>query len=666
MGYFELPNLDGPGPYVCELNCGYFLAFDPADTLWVLDANPLSPSGSFPLWRTTSNGSVLDFVLMDLPDALDACHPGYTNCYPQSMAVDSAGFGYVTLYSIQGVFVINQQLQLVTRLPFAGPQYPSVPYGYDLEMSISWGSTPSSDLIYTYGYLRPPIAVMSPTGALVGQVNIDPSYSPTAVVYDAYLDSFLIANSLGSYSVVRVNQVGLVIAQFLLGFAIDALQGSPLIVYGLAGDGSGHAAFAGTAADGITPQLWMFHGATQLWLLPVGLGGGVAIDPTAQLVWVPSAVGGTTLEAYSYSGSLLRSLTAADAVPIPYWMSFRPDMAGGNGSLVQCDGHGDVISSVSLSTGAVTVLYNGFEGGVGPESQVSCFSYSADSSVLYLAGSSTASTGGAIWAVDTASGAVIAELDLQGNGGLLVATNSSGSVIVPVNGNSLILVYPAVTVTAPSSSSTGVSRVIGDPQFIGLRGQSFQVHGLDKAVYNLIVDDAFMLNARFTFLESGRCPAADLQLSAACWTHPGSYLGEVGLAMATGQQLVVRSGDAVLGFTSVTLNNTSIAVGEWRTDGMLSAHRLSTHSLRLSVDNFQLTVENSDMFINLASVTVRDWGALRAMRCHGLLGQTWRLRRRRGLSLPEVDGQIDDYVELNDQLLGDQFTSMEWRQHDAE
>ena len=120
---------------------------------------------------------------------------------------------------------------------------------------------------------------------------------------------------------------------------------------------------------------------------------------------------------------------------------------------------------------------------------------------------------------------------------------------------------PTSAPVVPVMSSTGVSRISGDPHFIGLRGQPFQVHGLHGTVYSLIVDDSFSLNARFRFLGSGKCPNGTLQLVPLCWTHPGSYLSELGLRTPVGDRLVVVAGDAATGFQSISLNAESAESG---------------------------------------------------------------------------------------------------------
>ena len=66
-------------------------------------------------------------------------------------------------------------------------------------------------------------------------------------------------------------------------------------------------------------------------------------------------------------------------------------------------------------------------------------------------------------------------------------TASSITAAVPITSSSSSS-SSAAPLSGGSSSSTGRSggSVVGDPQFVGLLGQSFQVHGIDGQVYNLI------------------------------------------------------------------------------------------------------------------------------------------------------------------------------------
>lgn len=203
--------------------------------------------------------------------------------------------------------------------------------------------------------------------------------------------------------------------------------------------------------------------------------------------------------------------------------------------------------------------------------------------------------------------------------------------------------------------------VTGDPQFVGLRGQSFQVHGVDGAVYNLISDKTMQLNSRFTFLEGPRpCPVMPStgKPSAACWSHPGSYLSELALKTVGGSKLSVVSGDAATGFSSVTLDGKSLKPGSTAKlvfptglSGSISVD--NTHELTISAGHFNLVVENNDGFVNLRQVSVpaASWSKLAS---HGLLGQTWQNKRYSG-KIKEIEGDVDDYLIEDDNIFGDSF-----------
>ena len=206
-----------------------------------------------------------------------------------------------------------------------------------------------------------------------------------------------------------------------------------------------------------------------------------------------------------------------------------------------------------------------------------------------------------------------------------------------------------------SSSSGTVSSVRGDPQFVGLLGQSFQVHGMDQQVYNLIHDNTGLLvNALFVFLTSGSCPST-AAIKTACWSHPGSYLGTVGVMSAAGRKLSVASGSAKLGFSAVTVDGAAVAVGASVSVDDITVTYSSTHELTLTSGNYQLTLQNSDSFINVAALAVSEWKQLRAQQAHGLLGQTWRRAAKQGQQVKEIDGEVDDYAEASNELFGNNF-----------
>ena len=229
----------------------------------------------------------------------------------------------------------------------------------------------------------------------------------------------------------------------------------------------------------------------------------------------------------------------------------------------------------------------------------------------------------------------------------------------------------AASSSSPSSSSPNIahsdtvhSAIVGDPQFVGLRGQQYQIHGIDGAVYNIISHTSWQLNSRFKILTGPRtCPSMPStgKRSSACWAHDGSYLQNVGVQTDGGDQLYVESGPASSGFAAVTLNGQSLQlqVGDtvpldFSADSGLSGHVTlnNTHELTLQVGAWRIELENSDAFLNLRSVAVQ--AKLSTLTTHGLLGQTWRMKSWGGAT-PAVEGRINDYVVLEDEVWGTDF-----------
>jgi hypothetical protein len=224
--------------------------------------------------------------------------------------------------------------------------------------------------------------------------------------------------------------------------------------------------------------------------------------------------------------------------------------------------------------------------------------------------------------------------------------------------------FAAIAITrAPAScGNTPVSPigVKGDPQFKGLRGQDYQVHGIDGGVYNIISEQEMQLNSRFVFLKGPRpCPLMPStgKPSVACFAHAGSYLGNLALQTAAGDRLLIESGAANNGFTSVTLNGRVLTVGD---SGILRSNRtvngvvllLSSHELQFQAGQFAVEVENSDSFLNLRQVSVRSsMKSLKEGRVHGLLGQTWLARKGKSA----IEGRVDDYLLEGEDLFGSDF-----------
>lgn len=150
--------------------------------------------------------------------------------------------------------------------------------------------------------------------------------------------------------------------------------------------------------------------------------------------------------------------------------------------------------------------------------------------------------------------------------------------------------------------------VLGDPVFTGLRGQKFQIHGVDGEYYGMLSTPVLHLNAQFAFLDSGECPPEQTE---GCWSQPGTYVGAIGLQMRVPlaendanrtaattkdllfqrltprameaaaaaspddttsalhpgmytmvQRLLLKSGAARVGFSRVELNGVSMSVGD--------------------------------------------------------------------------------------------------------
>jgi hypothetical protein len=205
------------------------------------------------------------------------------------------------------------------------------------------------------------------------------------------------------------------------------------------------------------------------------------------------------------------------------------------------------------------------------------------------------------------------------------------------------------------------TNLVGDPQFTGLRGQEYQVHGIDGGVYNIISSSLMQLNSRFVFLTGPRpCPLMPStgKKSVACFTHSGSYLENLALVTNAGDRLLVESGPAEHGINRVEFNSERLSVGDHRsftfTDGSEgSLTFLTTHEVLLTAGLFNFEIENSDGFVNLRSVTVAGnaFKALRDADTHGLLGQTWKLRKDK----KAIDGRVDDYFIESEDLFGTDF-----------
>ena len=212
-----------------------------------------------------------------------------------------------------------------------------------------------------------------------------------------------------------------------------------------------------------------------------------------------------------------------------------------------------------------------------------------------------------------------------------------------------------LTFSIPAAGTGGSAR--GDPQFVGLRGQSFQVHGIDGAVYALISEERTAVNARFVFLSSGRCPVIDGLALNNCYSHPGSYMGAMSFQVrGEDSQLhtaVLTAGKADVGFASVQVDGALLSAGQSvEASSVFSVQRTGTHAVRVVLPSFELRLENSDLFINLQQLTPRV--PLSRLTSHGLLGQTHSATLHKS-TLRYIEGEVDDYTLNDDDLLATEF-----------
>lgn len=232
-----------------------------------------------------------------------------------------------------------------------------------------------------------------------------------------------------------------------------------------------------------------------------------------------------------------------------------------------------------------------------------------------------------------------------------VGTNTVQVLVTSGSGASPSCEYQYILQCNKPAPGTG-GQVVGDPQFVGLRGQNFQIHGVAGEIYNIVSDPEVQYNSRFVFLHHGECPIVHGRKQRECFSHPGSYLGELGLKTAAGDQIHLVAGPAKRGFDEVTVNGREVLEGETilLAGDMGSVTRNSTHMASVDVGNWQFRFESSDRFVN-QRVRVAQSAALSA---HGLLGQTWKDTTYPG-PVKFIEGSVDDYVISGRDIWGDNF-----------
>ena len=241
--------------------------------------------------------------------------------------------------------------------------------------------------------------------------------------------------------------------------------------------------------------------------------------------------------------------------------------------------------------------------------------------------------------------------------------------------------------------------VQGDPQFNGLLGQQFQVHGTPNQHYAIISTPVLHINALFKLRTEGQCTPA-LKARTSCWSHPGNYFGGMSLVMKQDAAITLQQAESLLpraaqlmadvpsfddfiqhmAGASATLQFTagsmaagmsvSYAGGELSTsaawqavvlsdDSFVFVYYPSTEAVLLLTSEWVFRVDNSDHFLNYRLATTPDMDervrayhaaspllqqVMAASMPHGLLGQTWSGRVYRNQRLTAVEGDVDDYA----------------------
>jgi len=193
----------------------------------------------------------------------------------------------------------------------------------------------------------------------------------------------------------------------------------------------------------------------------------------------------------------------------------------------------------------------------------------------------------------------------------------------------------------------------GDPQFMGLQGQSFQVHGRPDTLFSLISykQKGFALNSEFVYLADGKCDYNN----TVCWSHPGTYFGKVGILLDNSVRVLINSGTHKQGLTVYINDKRSQPSDNAIVIGNSVIHVLDYDRVELRTADFFVTLVNSDSFLNM-DVSLLDKELLQQGRNKaaqqpkdapsGLLGQTWQLKdytSATGITKP-FKGTTDDYI----------------------
>ena len=232
--------------------------------------------------------------------------------------------------------------------------------------------------------------------------------------------------------------------------------------------------------------------------------------------------------------------------------------------------------------------------------------------------------------------------------------NYTVSWSVPFTNDALVVSYKERTIDDEIQVNFLATTITGDPQFVGLRGQQYQVHGIDGAVYNIITEQALQVNSRFAFLTEGQCPMLQGKPDTNCWSHPGSYLGEMSFQQLVDGKLhaaLVTAGPAASGFAGVQVDGKALQLGATVSFGSFQLTFRTAHSVHVRTAHFEFELSNSDMFINQQ---LRATVQLSQLHAHGLLGQT-ASSTTYPTAIKYIAGAVDDYAIADGDIFGTDF-----------
>jgi len=206
-----------------------------------------------------------------------------------------------------------------------------------------------------------------------------------------------------------------------------------------------------------------------------------------------------------------------------------------------------------------------------------------------------------------------------------------------------------------------ITSIAGDPRITGLQGQDFQVHGTPNEYFNLITSSDLQVNSRFIYLDAAKCDNF-----TACFSHPGTYIDEVGVFMGSDRIRVVAGGIETA--ARVYLNSKEVFVTDERVKvGSMSVLFNNRRRIVIKTQKVSLSIAMSDGFFNvdtsLLATALLDEGSKFITYdgsysqepntvMHGLIGQTWRNNLYAGER--EYEGSVADY-QVTDGLWGHDF-----------